>query len=201
LLETKKILADVGATCVLSLAGAVRSMGLAVFNFLSKKKRHLSASLSQFDPEARDHSACQPLRIALGRIPGEFEDTVGDRFTNAVRILRAMEHGEHRVKGVAYKFGLTSSKTAPIAMTQPVLGIIVIRLDKSVGKSCDSRDGKFSAVVWIVHSTLPRSGRQRGRRFKTQWACPNNWEQTRTAPCPLPSGLEGGKRIGIAVRV
>ena len=89
LLETKKILADVGASRVLGPAGAVRGMGQAVFNFLSKRKRHLSASLSQFDPKTGDHSVCQPLRIAHSRIAGEFEDTVGDHFTNAVGILRA----------------------------------------------------------------------------------------------------------------
>ncbi|MGO8921782.1 MAG: hypothetical protein ACLQF4_02465 [Xanthobacteraceae bacterium] len=133
MLEPKKILADVGAGCVLGLAGAVRSMGLAVFNFLSKKKRHLSASLSQFDPEARDHSACQPLRIALGRIPGKFEDTVGDRFTNAVGILRAVEHGEHRVKGVAHKFGTDIVENGPDRHDATPAGIIVIRFDKSVG--------------------------------------------------------------------
>ena len=105
LLETKKILADVGASRVLGSAGAVRGMGQAVFNFLSKRKRHLSASLSQFDPKTGDHSVCQPLRIAHSRIAGEFEDTVGDHFTNAVGILRAVQHSEYRIIGVAYKFG------------------------------------------------------------------------------------------------
>src|SRR5215471_1523685 len=80
-------------------------MSQAVFNFLTKRQRHLSASLSQFDPEARDHSACQALRVALGRVAGEFEDTVGDRFTHAVGILRAVQQGEYRVKGIAQKLG------------------------------------------------------------------------------------------------
>ena len=33
------------------------------------------------------------------------KDTVGDHFTNAVGILRAVQHGENRIIGVAYKFG------------------------------------------------------------------------------------------------
>ncbi|MBO0718158.1 MAG: hypothetical protein J2P55_12580, partial [Rhizobiales bacterium] len=74
LLETKKILADVGTSCILGLAGAVRRMRLTIFNFLGKRKRHPSVSLSQFDPETRDHRARQPLRIALCRGAGEFED-------------------------------------------------------------------------------------------------------------------------------
>ena len=83
LLETKKILADFGISRNLGLAGAVRP----------KRRRHLSASLSQFDPKARDHSARQPLRVALGRVAGEFEDPVGDRFSHTVGILRAVQHG------------------------------------------------------------------------------------------------------------
>ena len=103
-------------------------MSQAVFNFLTKRKWHLSASLSQFDPKARDHSACQPLRVALGRVAGEFEDTVGDRFTHALGILPPCS---------------TANTAAPIAMTQPVLGISVSRPDKSVSNSCDSRNGLF----------------------------------------------------------
>ena len=80
-------------------------MSLAVFNFLGKRKRHPPASLSQFDTEAHDHSACQSPRVAFIRDPAEFEDAIGDHLTDLVRILRAAEHGEHRVKGVAQEFG------------------------------------------------------------------------------------------------
>jgi hypothetical protein len=44
----------------------VRGMCLAVLNFLGKRKRHLSVSLSQFYVQTREHRARQPLRIALG---------------------------------------------------------------------------------------------------------------------------------------
>jgi len=37
-------------------------------------------------------------------------------------------------------------------MAQPMLKSIIVRLDKSVGESCDSRDGKFSPL-WIMQST------------------------------------------------
>lgn len=90
LLKTKKIRADVRTSCLLSLAGAVRGMGQAVFNFPGKRTRHLSASLSQFDPKTRDHGMRQPLRIAIGGVQGEIEDTVGDHFENAIGIVRAM---------------------------------------------------------------------------------------------------------------
>jgi hypothetical protein len=66
LLETTKIVADIRARRVLGLAGAVRGMCLAVLNFLGKRKRHLSVSLSQFYVQTREHRARQPLRIALG---------------------------------------------------------------------------------------------------------------------------------------
>jgi hypothetical protein len=105
LLETKKILADVGASRILGLAGTVRGMGLAVFNFLGKRKRHFFASLSQFDSETRDHRACQSLRVAFPRGPAEFEDAVSDHLADLVRILGAVQHGEHRIKGVAQEFG------------------------------------------------------------------------------------------------
>jgi len=105
LIETKKILADVRASCVLGLAGAVRGVSLAVFNFLAKRQRHLPAYPSQFDAKARDHGACQPLRVALNRGPAEFKDAVGDHFAYVVGIVRAVQQGEHGVKGVAQKFG------------------------------------------------------------------------------------------------
>jgi hypothetical protein len=67
--------------------------------------RHSCALLSQFDPEACDHRARQPLRVAFRHGPAKFEDAIGDHFTDMVGILRAVQHGEHRVKGVAQKFG------------------------------------------------------------------------------------------------
>ncbi len=47
-LEPKKIVTDVGRRRVLCLAGAVRGVGMAVFNFLGQWKRHLPMYPSQF---------------------------------------------------------------------------------------------------------------------------------------------------------
>jgi hypothetical protein len=105
LFEVKKILADTGRGSVLGLAGAVRCMGAAFFDFLDKGKRHPTASLSQFDAEARDDSVPQPLRIALVRGSAEFQDTIGDHFADMVGVLRAVQHDENCVKRVAQKFG------------------------------------------------------------------------------------------------
>jgi hypothetical protein len=136
-------------------------MSLAVFNFLGKRKRHPPASLSQFDTETCDHSACQSLRVAFIRGPAEFEDAVSDHLADLVWILRAVEHGEHRVKRVAQEFGTDIVENGPTAMAQPVLKRIIVRLDKSVSESCDSRDGKFSPL-WIMQST-PKTGHASAR--------------------------------------
>jgi hypothetical protein len=46
LLKAEKILADILTRCSPGLAGAARGMGPAIFNFLGKRKRHPTASLS-----------------------------------------------------------------------------------------------------------------------------------------------------------
>jgi hypothetical protein len=105
LLEAKKILANMRARGIACLARAVCGMRLARFDFHAKRRRHTSASLSQFDAEAGDDSASQPLRVALARGPAELEDMIGNRFAEMVGILRAVQQGENRVKRVAQEFG------------------------------------------------------------------------------------------------
>jgi hypothetical protein len=88
------------------LAGAMRGMRLAVFNFLDKRRRHPPAFLSQFDTETGDDRARQPLRVALCRGSAEFEHAIGDHFADIVGILRAVQHRENGVKGLAQEFGI-----------------------------------------------------------------------------------------------
>jgi hypothetical protein len=103
--KPEKIVANVRANCILGAEGAVRGMGLALFDFSRKKRRHPLAVLSQFDPEARDDGARQPLRIALECGSTKFDNPVGNRFANGVGIMRAMKQGQDGVEDLAQKLG------------------------------------------------------------------------------------------------
>jgi hypothetical protein len=105
LLETKKILANIRASGIFCLAGAVGGMRAALFNFFAKRERHRSAFLSEFDPQTCEHGAGEPLRISFRGGATEFDHAVGEHFAHAVRIVRAVQHPEHRVKSVAQELG------------------------------------------------------------------------------------------------
>jgi hypothetical protein len=164
LLETQKILANIGASRAPCLAGAMRGMLYAVFNFLRKKRLHLHASLLQFDPQARHHGASQSLRVAFARDPAEFEDAASDHLTDLIRIPRAMEHGEHRIKGIAQEFGTDIVENGAGWHGATRAWVIVILLEKSVGKSCDSERKIFDPHPLRIVQSTPNRGTYVGAR-------------------------------------